>query len=105
MSETENNAPKPGCRRVPLWMLGVILLCALPGIGFPWMGELLTSGNLELRGLTWFYPVYIIASALLAWQCYGRRTYLSWIILALMLMSHAAFYWLAFSLGSAVSFR
>ena len=69
------------------------------------MGDLLTSGNLQLRGLTWFYPVYTVASAILAWQCYGRRNALCWIILALLLLSHASFYYLAFALGSTVSFR
>ncbi len=101
----QSRKPQTATPRVPLWMGAVIILCALPGLGFPWMGDLLTSGNLQLRGLTWFYPVYTVASAILAWQCYGRRNALCWIILALLLLSHASFYYLAFALGSTVSFR
>lgn len=92
-------------KRVPLWMTAVIILCTLPGIGFPFFGELMASGDLTVKGLTWFYPVYIIISALLAWQCYGRRTVMCWIILALMLLSHLCFYYLAFAVNSLAEFR
>lgn len=98
MAEKEN-------RQIPWWMVAVIILCALPGVAFPFMGNLLTSGDLTIEGLTWFYPLYTVASALLAWQCYGRRTLLCWIILALLLLSHACFFYLAFSMGAAVSYR
>ena len=92
-------------RRVPIWMVAVIILCALPGVSFPFLGDLLTSGNLTIEGLTWFYPLYTVASALLAWQCYGRRTPMCWIILALLVLSHACFFYLALSLDSAANYR
>ena len=92
-------------RRVPLWMTAVIILCALPGIGFPFLGELLASGDLTIKGLTWFYPAYTLVSALLAWQCYGRRTLLCWIILALMVLSHLCFFYLATAINSFADFR
>lgn len=39
-------------RRVPLWMLAIIILCALPGVSFPLMGNLLASGDMTIEGLT-----------------------------------------------------
>ena len=101
MSDNTDTSP----RRVPLWMVAVIILCALPGVSFPFLGDLLTSGDLTIEGLTWFYPVYTIASALLAWQCYGRRTLMSWVILALLVVSHACFIYLALSLDPAANYR
>lgn len=96
--------PQP--HHVPWWMVTLIILCALPGIGFPFMGQLLSSPDLTIKGLTWFYPIYTVVSALLAWQCYGRRTLLTWIILALLILSHCCFYYLAFAVGSSTgSFR
>ncbi|MDE5624929.1 MAG: hypothetical protein K2I61_01255 [Muribaculaceae bacterium] len=92
-------------RRVPLWMLAIIILCALPGVSFPLMGNLLASGNITIEGLTWFYPLYTIASAMLAWQCYGRRTLMCWIILALLLLSHLCFFYLACTIGGQANYR
>lgn len=100
MEETGNNT-----QRVPWWMLLVIILCALPGVSFPFMGDLLVSGDMTIEGLTWFYPLYTLASALLAWQCYGRRTLMCWIILVLLLLSHACFFYLALSLDGYANYR
>lgn len=100
MEETNDNL-----RRVPWWMILIIILCALPGLAFPFMGRLLSSGDLTIEGLTWFYPVYTLVSALLAWQCYGRRTLLCWIILALLLISHGCFIYLALTFDGYANFR
>jgi len=55
------------------------------------------SPDATVRALIWLYPIYVVLSGLLAWQCYGRRTVMSWIILVLMLLTHASFYYLAFA--------
>jgi hypothetical protein len=89
---------------VPFWMKCVIILCMLPGLMFPWLGPLLASDDVMIKSLTWFYPLYIVASGCIAWQCYGRRTIMSWIILVLMLLSHLCFYYLAFIVGNSVSY-
>lgn len=81
--------------RVPWWMWLVIILCMLPGLAFPWVAPLISDNNPVVRGLAWFYPAYVLCSGLLAWQCYGRRTVMSWIILVLLLVSHLCFYYLA----------
>ncbi|MDE5978537.1 MAG: hypothetical protein K2L39_03575 [Muribaculaceae bacterium] len=100
MEKTDNNA-----RHVPWWMLAIIIVCALPGASFPFLGGLLTSGNTTVEGLTWFYPIYTVASALLAWQCYGRRTLLCWIILILLLISHLCFFYLASTIDGLANYR
>lgn len=76
-------------------MLAVIVLCMAPGLMFPWLVGLIVSPNPIVKGLTWFYPAYVLCSGLLAWQCYGRRTLLTWIILVLLVLSHGCFYYLA----------
>ncbi len=83
-------------RRVPWWMYLTIILCMLPGLCYPLAVSLLDNSNPIVRGLTWLYPAYVLLSGFLAWQCYGRRTLLTWIVLVLLLLSHAGFYILTF---------
>lgn len=99
-SQLQQPESKPG-NRVPWWMILIIIVCMLPGLAFPWMLDLVVSGNAIVKGLTWFYPAYVICSGLIAYQCYGRRTALAWIILVLLLLSHACFYILAFSTAAS----
>lgn len=42
---------------------------------------------------------------MLAWQCYGRRTLMCWIILALLLLSHLCFFYLAYTIGGQANYR
>jgi len=90
--ETDRN----NARRVPAWMYCTIIICMLPGLCYPWAVSLIQSQNPIVRGLTWFYPAYVLLSGILAWQCYGRRTIMSWIVLVLLLLSHAGLYALTF---------
>lgn len=90
--------------RVQWWMWVILILCMAPGLSFPWILEMTERADVLTRGLIWFYPCYVLCSGFLAWQCYGRRTYMTWIILALLLLSHLCFYYLAFALvGQALS--
>ena len=95
MEDNRNYADMP--HRVPWWFWVVLIGGMAPGVSFPWMAELIQSPNEIVRGLTWLYPAYVIISGFLAWQCYGRRTVMSWIVLILMLLSHACFYYLTFA--------
>ncbi|MDE6125907.1 MAG: hypothetical protein K2G30_03030 [Muribaculaceae bacterium] len=91
-------------RRVPWWMWVILILCMAPGLSFPWAVQMAEHADTLARGLIWFYPCYVLCSGFLAWQCYGRRTYMTWIILALLVLSHLCFYYLAFALlGQALS--
>ena len=78
--------------RVPWWMWVILIVCMLPGISYPWIISSIQNPNPIVRGLMWFYPAYVLMSGFLAWQCYGRRTVMTWIILVLLLLSHACFY-------------
>ena len=37
-----------------------------------------------------FYPVYVLAAGICAWLSYGRRPEVTWIILVLLILTHAA---------------
>ena len=82
-------------KRVPGWMILIIVLVALPVIALPIVlshsGEIAEGNKLYM----WLYPAYVLATAILAYQCYGRRTEMTWILLALMLLTHAAIWVLA----------
>ena len=92
--EANGNRPTP---RVQWWMTAIIILCMLPAAAYPVMVSLLQNPNPIVRGLLWFYPAYVLISGFLAWQCYGRRTVMTWIVLVLLLLSHACFYYLTFA--------
>lgn len=77
-------------RRVPVWMICVIIIAALPVTAFPALLSASTDATGGNKYFLWLYPAYDIAAALLAYQCYGRRTEMSWIIIILMLLTHAA---------------
>lgn len=85
-----------GGPRVPWWMYVVIAVCMVPGLGFPWALSLADAGDSVVKWLVWLYPAYVLLSGLLAWQCYGRRSVLTWIVLALLVLSHAGMYTLTF---------
>lgn len=80
-------------RRVPVWMTVMIIAVVFPtAFMLPW---LLSESGQNTPGLFMvFYPVYELASAWLAWLSYGRRTEMTWILLALMILTHPAMYML-----------
>ncbi len=80
---------------LPWYVKGLICLLVLPVFGFPVLLSDLPADN-TARILTWFYPAYVIGAAVCAWMCYGRRPELTWILLVLMLMTHAAMWALVF---------
>ena len=76
-------------RRVPVWMLIVIIVCMLPALAFPSL-LYLTATDSPARTLAWFYPFYVLASGISAYICYSERREISWILLVLMILSHLA---------------
>lgn len=73
--------------KTPAWMTILIIICSLPIFSLP---ALLTNCPAELRAMVWLYPAYVVAAAWLAWQTYPSRRALSWILVTLMVLSHAA---------------
>lgn len=78
-------------RRVPVWVTVLIIAVLLPtSFMLPWL--LSESGQDTPGAFMALYLVYELASAWLAWLCYGRRTEMTWILLALMILTHPAMY-------------
>lgn len=76
--------------RTPLWMTVIILLFLLPVFSFPLLLGNIPAGDETLKTFVWIYPFYMLLSAWLAWNAYGRRAYVSWILILLMGLSTAA---------------
>lgn len=88
MTPSERNLP------TPLWFKILTIILMLPAAGFPLL--LSTAGaDSPIKLLLWLYPAYVIVSGVCAIMCYQSRNEISWILLALMLLSHAGIYYLA----------
>lgn len=83
---------------MPLYMKIIIIVAALPVLAFPWLLSADRAGGTENEALVWFYPIYVLAAALCAWIVYGRRPELSWILVVLMLLTHAGIWYLALAM-------
>jgi hypothetical protein len=101
MKETADTPRIP----MPWWVWIIIVILAIPGLMLPFAGLLVASADTVVRGLGWLFPIYTCLSAFIAWQCWGRRTTLSWIIIALMLLSDLSVYYLANTIVSTMSYR
>lgn len=70
----------------PWWFTLILVLLVLPSFLTPWI--LADAPNLSmLDTLIKWYPVYLVASAICAWIAYPQRKAVSWIIVALMILS------------------
>lgn len=76
-------------KKVPRWMTALIVLCSLPVVTLPYLLSLAPAEG-EIKTFVWLYPIYTLASAFLAYQCYARRSEITWILLILMILSHLA---------------
>lgn len=81
--------------RTPWWMGMIIVAAMIPALIVPFhMNGLATDPTAKY--LTYFYPAYVIASGICAWLCYPQRKALAWILIVLMLMSHAGMVFLSY---------
>lgn len=78
--------------RPPRWLAVVIIVCMLPVFSLP---ALLPTAPESLRTLIWLYPFYVVCTGCFAWLCWNERPWLTWILLALMILSHMAVWMLA----------
>ena len=76
-------------------MTALIVLLTLPALSFPWLLGPLPHGQEAARTLTIIYPFYMLLSGWLAWKAYPGRSYVSWILLAVMVLSTLAIFSLA----------
>lgn len=67
----------------------IALLCCLPLLGAPELiGRCPTEGS--AKTFVMLYPIYVVLTAYLAVKSYPERPTLAWILLALLLLTHAA---------------
>ena len=83
--------------KTPLWFTAIIIVAVLPILLTPFMIAG-TAPDSPARTLAWFYPAYLIASALCAYICYPQRRETAWIVFVLMILSDAAM-WLLTTYG------
>lgn len=79
--------------KAPIWINILIIVCMLPLLAFPTMLTM-TLPDSPARTFAWFYPFYVIASGVCARICWPQRRDLTWILLVLMILSHAAMWML-----------
>ncbi len=80
---------------MPWWLKALIVLLTMPVLGLPW----LWAGNIETdtgKTLLFFYPVFAVLAAWCAWKAWARNETLTWILLALMLLTDGAMYLLCY---------
>lgn len=76
-------------RPIPLWVKALIIAAALPALAFPRMlSSAPEDSNIELW--MWMYPVYVVLSCVCEWKAWRRRPEVTWILIAVMLLTHAA---------------
>lgn len=81
--------------KTPIWMTVIIIVAMLPVFLFPTLLGMLPPDSEGVRAIVWCYPFYVIMSGFLAYVSYGSRPEMSWILLILMVLSHAAVWMLA----------
>ena len=83
-------------RKPPLWMTLLIIVVSLPLFSFPWLlGAIRPSAMADaVKTFVWIYPFYMLLSSWLAWRAWGRRLEVTWILLAVMVLTTAAIFML-----------
>ncbi|MDE5969369.1 MAG: hypothetical protein K2G74_00850 [Muribaculaceae bacterium] len=76
-------------QKVPVYVIVLIIIAALPAILTPLLLSLSSNPLPELQKIfVWLLPFYLIAAAFLAWQCYKyERTIMSWILIVIMFLT------------------
>ena len=84
-------------QRVSFWVVLMIMAIMLPVAGYPTLLSMWPASDdgMEMKILLWLYPVYVIASGVFAYICWPSRRTEAWILLALMVLSHAAMWGIA----------
>ena len=89
----------PISSRRPLWVTAVTLLALSPLALFPLLLHHIEPGMMIFAKL---YIPYAIFTAVLAWLCWPRRRDMFWILIVLLLLSHAAM-WLPTLAGVTIN--
>ncbi|MDE6858811.1 MAG: hypothetical protein K2J65_00155 [Duncaniella sp.] len=84
--------------KTPTWMTILIIVVLLPVFSLPALLDTVPAGDDSLRTIVWCYPFYMLLSGYLAWFAYPQRPTVSWILIALMILSTIAVWLLPGSL-------
>ncbi len=76
----------------------LIIVVLLPVFSLPALLDTVPAGDDSLRTIVWCYPFYMLLSGYLAWFAYPQRPTVSWILIALMILSTIAVWLLPGSL-------
>lgn len=89
MSET------PEKIKFPLWAKLLIIISALPVVSLPMIINQCSAARYEeIKMFLMIYPLYVLASAVMAWISYRQRREVSLILIVVMLLTHAAMWML-----------
>lgn len=80
------NDPEIPQNPMPLWVKIIIIVCCLPLLGYFKLLEYCPPGDIFVK----LYPLYVPLAGYLAWKSWGRSPVITWILLALLLLTHAA---------------
>lgn len=75
---------------MPLYIKILIVVLALPLFSALWLvGRLEPASPIypTVRLMVWLYPFYMLLSSYLAWKAYAERPSVTWILLAMEILS------------------
>ena len=81
--------------KFPLWAKLLIIISALPVVSLPMIINQCSAARYEeIKMFLMIYPLYVLASAVMAWISYRQRREVSLILNVVMLLTHAAMWML-----------
>ena len=89
----------------PLWFVAVLVVMALPLIGYPRLLQVAMLENVEgvnldiLSLLVYAMPVYVIASQVFSYKVYSQWSALAWVLQVLLFVTYAVSWWLVVQVG------
>ncbi|MCM1067759.1 MAG: hypothetical protein NC418_09340 [Muribaculaceae bacterium] len=75
---------------MPIWIKALIIIAALPVLAYPALLAECPADVADMKPFLWFYPIYVVVSTVCAWAAWRRRPEVTWILIAVMLLTHAA---------------
>ena len=77
--------------KVPVWFSILVIIAVLPLGAYLLLLEAMPAAESSSRTLLWLYPPYVLLAAFCSWRAYGLgRREVAWIVLILLLLTHAA---------------
>lgn len=81
-------------QKTPAWVTCLVILVALPLFATPELLARCPAQPSIARTLVWGYPFYMAIAAWLAWASWTQRRYITWLLLAIMVLTTVAIWML-----------